>query len=290
MRGQAVLFLAFVLAGPSARAAACCGPSASLPSLLTSGERWKLQGGLSQTTAIADVGTNGEAVFRRPGDRRSMSLMSLEVAGEIRESWQAGITASRSPRDGRAGDLSLQVMHEALPETDGPRGLMRAFVFLQATFPTGRALEELQSPEEDPTGEGRGSVALGAVGIRRGWSDDQFVSARLRRFSSRVFSEGTGISSSWKADLAAGTGRTWGAWRGGVSVRAEHEGARDVMSGGVPGQAAENYRFPVGFSGSYFFKGGAMAQLQYTDDTLLGPVRNILLGRGFALVFAQRFY
>lgn len=285
-----VLFFAVALLSSSlVRAAACCGPTAGLPSLITSGEKWKVQAGFADTTAYADVGTDALPVFRRNQDRRETQLTTLEASVQVSELWQVGANVAQSI-DGHVGDSGLQATREVLPETETNWGDVRAFAFSQLIFPTGRPLEEIQTPDQQASGEGRGSLAVGSVVIRRGWADDEFFSLRARRFRGADFGQGVHIGESNKYDAIVGAGYSRGNWRGGGSLSAQYETSRLVSSPGLSDEAGENYRFPVGLSVSYFFVGGAMAQVAYTDDTIVGPVRNITLGRSFAVSFAQRFY
>jgi hypothetical protein len=296
--------LAVTFSGPSARAAPCCAQAGSVPSLITGDERISIGASLSNGNVIGDAPAAGGGlpVFRDAlSTRESRSVLLLNAASLIEgDRLQAGVsvplqwnrigTGSRESSRVAAGDVSLTLGHETLPEWDYSLWKPRGFSFLQLTLPTGRSiLESIDSTASDVTGLGHVALSAGFVALKR-WSVwDANALVRLGRVFGRGFDSGISTRSAWSGAFSLGGGFSFAErFRFGGTLGVDAVSAQAVSGGGLDSAGAGRLVWIAGANLSWLRGDDDTLVLGYADQTLLGPAYNTSLARTFSLSFMHR--
>ncbi|NUM59913.1 MAG: hypothetical protein HUU56_14835 [Bdellovibrionaceae bacterium] len=149
-------------------AAACCGGSSSIPTMILSDDKAQVSSSYSFSRVDIDSVDN-EGYWHRWDQHITTETVKLLGSHLLNDLWQVGfgIPIIKRVREQESftglGDINLNVGYEFLPEWDyhpiKPKGLM----FFQATVPTGKTKMESENGGLDSTGNGLWSVGIGLV-------------------------------------------------------------------------------------------------------------------------------
>jgi hypothetical protein len=318
---KALVFLAWsvlVWSGSTqARAAPCCGGGATIPSLITGDDQYQLTLSTSYGSVVGDAPATGTAIFRSPQDNEVSQNTELSGARLVSDRAQMGFSLPVTYRargygnenDSRSGlgDLGVTLAYEALPDWDYSPWRPHTFVFLQQIFPTGGSVYDLDST--DPYGlsaRGRGflTTSLGALFLKTWRSFDASLSLVISKSWARSWQD-LNVAPSWgtSAGLALGWSPGNSSYRLGLSITPVYEGPMSIRthstdnptgnptgdSLGDRSSSSEQLVWNSGLSLSKSFAERWALSLAYTDQTLLGPARNVSLSRTLALALNYRY-
>jgi hypothetical protein len=299
-----ILFSAVSAWTPLAMAAPCCAQAGGMPSLITGDERISLGASLSNGTVIGDAPSAGSGipVFRDAlSTRESRSVLLLNAATLIDgDRLQAGISVpvqwnrigvgSRDTSRMAAGDVSLTLGHETIPEWDYSLWKPRGFSFLQLTLPTGRSiLESTDSSASDVTGLGHVALSAGFVALKRWSLWDANALVRLGRVFGRGFDSGVSTRSAWSGAFSLGGGVSFAErFRFGGTFGVDAVSAQALSGAGLDSSGAGRLVWTAGANLSWLRGNDDTLILGYADQTLFGPAYNTSLARTFSLSFMHR--
>lgn len=290
----------------AASAAPCCGGASALPQLITGDDRAQVSASLSHGNVIGDAPPQGIPVFRAASDSERVQILRFDAAYLVEERLQVGmglpiVRRSRnfSEKDGSSatglGDLGASAAYEFLPQWTYSAWKPRGFVFTQITVPTGPSIYDAsQSHLVDARGRGYWSAAAGVAFVKSWGNWDALASIEGHRSFSRTVSSSDGQSISlhpgWGASALLGGGFSPGGGdlRLGLSLSPVHEGAIDV-EGGVTSRSEAQLVWNTSAQVGYLLSPEWSSSLAYTDQTLLGPARNVSLSRTVMLSLQHRW-
>ncbi len=289
---------------PTASAAPCCAQAGSVPSLITGDERISIGASLSNGSVIGDAPAAGGGlpVFRDAlSTRESRSVLLLNAATLIDgDRLQAGVsvplqwnrigTGSRNSSRVAAGDVSLTLGHETLPEWDYSFWKPRGFSFVQLTLPTGRSiLESSEALAGDVTGLGHVAISAGFIALKRWSLWDASALIRLGRVFGREFDTGISTRSAWSGAFSFGGGVSFAErFRFGGTLGLDALSAQAVSGGGLDSAGAGRLVWTAGANLSWLRGDDDTLILGYADQTLFGPAYNASLARTFSLSVMHR--
>jgi hypothetical protein len=289
---------------PTTSAAPCCAQAGSVPSLITGDERISIGASLSNGSVIGDAPAAGGGlpVFRDAlSTRESRSVLLLNAATLIDgDRLQAGVsvplqwnrigTGSRNSSRVAAGDVSLTLGHETLPEWDYSFWKPRGFSFVQLTLPTGRSiLESSEALAGDVTGLGHVAISAGFIALKRWSLWDASALIRLGRVFGRGFDTGISTRSAWSGAFSVGGGVSFAErFRFGGTLGLDALSAQAVSGGGLDSAGAGRLVWTAGANLSWLRGEDDTLILGYADQTLFGPAYNASLARTFSLSVMHR--
>ncbi len=289
---------------PTTSAAPCCAQAGSVPSLITGDERISIGASLSNGSVIGDAPAAGGGlpVFRDAlSTRESRSVLLLNAATLIDgDRLQAGVsvplqwnrigTGSRNSSRVAAGDVSLTLGHETLPEWDYSFWKPRGFSFVQLTLPTGRSiLESSEALAGDVTGLGHVAISAGFIALKRWSLWDASALIRLGRVFGRGFDTGISTRSAWSGAFSVGGGVSFAErFRFGGTLGLDALSAQAVSGGGLDSAGAGRLVWTAGANLSWLRGDDDTLILGYADQTLFGPAYNASLARTFSLSVMHR--
>ncbi|MGE0615053.1 MAG: serine protease spb1 [Bacteriovoracia bacterium] len=299
------MLFALLLIVSEAAAAPCCGGSASLPTLITGDDQAQLSFSVSRASVIGDAPAAGLPVFRSSRDAETTETLKLDGAWMLSERWQAGAslpvlwrareTTTSSARSQGLGDVSVSAAYEFLPERTYSVWRPRGFFFLQSTLPTSPSIHDAVAPYlVDARGRGFFSVAGGAAFVKVLGNWDLLLTAELHRAFARTFQDADGSITrffpGWggSALLGAGWSPGGGAFRLGLSFAPVFEGAI-TSEGGVNTTSSSQLVWNSSAQFAYAFDEAWATNVAYTDQTLLGPARNVSLSRTVIFSLQKRW-
>ncbi len=289
---------------PVAQAAPCCAQAGGMPSLITGDERISVGASLSNGSVIGDAPAAGGGlpVFRDAlSTRESRSVLQLNAATLIDgDRLQSGVsvplqwnrigTGSRNSSRVAAGDVSLTLGHETLPEWDYSFWKPRGFSFVQLTLPTGRSiLESSDAAAGDVTGLGHVAISAGFMALKRWSLWDASALIRLGRVFGRGFDSGISTRSAWSGAFSVGGGVSFAErFRFGGTLGLDALSAQAVSGGGLDSTGAGRLVWTAGANLSWLRGDDDTLILGYADQTLFGPAYNTSLARTFSLSLMHR--
>lgn len=265
-------------------AAACCGSSVTFPSLITTEEPLKFSVSINSSRTIGDAPTRGIPIFREEKDQNTRQSISVASAMRFEQS-QYSVAGSYYDQNGGSGDLSLGYAHDFASETDVFTGFPNAYGLMQITAPTGRSIYELDTNEIDTvTGKGLWSLSTGAHFLGRRYKLDYSVSPMMTAHQTRSFDEKT-VSQDLSGSLTIGSGYSiTGKYRVGAALSSVYGGAKTIReTSRAETKSRSSLVWPVTLQFSTFPTMKWGWTLAYTDETLVGPVRNTTLSRSISV-------
>jgi len=286
-------------------AAPCCGGSSALPSLITGDDRAQVSASLTQSQVIGDAPSQGLPVFRGEGDNESSQTLRFDGAYRFADAdaWQAGlgVPLTRRSREfgprqtDRAGlgDLTADVAYEILPELSYSAWKPKGFVFVDLTAPTSPSIYDAKAPYlVDARGRGFFSLGAGLVFIKTVQSFDFNFISELHRSFARSFElqDGSHITAEpgWGGSLTLGGGYNLENFRFGLSLSPVYEDPI-TTSGDLNSKSSSQLVWNTTAQVGYLISTEWSASFNYTDQTLMGPVRNVTLSRSFSLLCQRRW-
>ncbi len=286
-------------------AAPCCGGGSSLPSLITGDDRSQMSVLVSRGAIIGDAPPQGIPIFRSSEDAEEIDTINLSGAYLLTEGLQIGtvvplIRRSREVGTDLAaaqgiGDLALDIAYEFLPEFSYSPWKPKGFLFVQSTLPTSPSIYDANEPYLlDARSRGFLSISLGAALLKTLGNWDFLLSAELHRALSRTFQNADGstltLSPGWGGSTIVGIGLSpgGGAFRMGLSLSPIYEDA--IRSQGEITSVSESQLvWNASLQFSYVLEGDWAVSAVYTDQTLVGPVKNVSLSRIFGAAIQKRW-
>lgn len=273
------------LCAPLALGAACCGSGSAAPATLSGEDRAQISLAHSVLAVSRVVDTGG--FWARWPSGVTVQSTRLEGAHLLSDRWQAGASIpfvqTSVGRESGAGDLSLSLGFESLPDWDYHPWRPRGVSFLRVTAPTGqaRALAEGMSAR----GNGFWAVGLGQL-LEKSWGAwDAFLVLDAHRSLPREM-RGSRARPGWGGSAGLGAGFHLGAIRLGASLLWFYEDAVEFSA--LPRQSLERYA-TASLALAYSASEDWSASLAYTDQTLFGHPVNTSLGRGAAFQLTRRW-
>lgn len=310
----ALTLTAFFHNTPLVLAAACCGSSSVVPSLITSDDRFQISGRTSYAGVVGDVNPSGTAIFRANDDNESIQVLQLDGAALVSDSWQVGAKVPVVRQQRASGDVSeqatgfgdtaLSVGYEFLPEGLYSPIRPRGFLFSQLTFPTGPSIyESTSSFAMDARSRGFFAAGFGTVLTKNlePW-DFSFVAEAHQPFARSFTNSLTGgslhASPRWGGSLSLAAGHTPKLLgrnvRFGAAVTPQYEGPIRTQTGNAnvgvnTNMSSSQLVWNTSFQASYFPNMDWTLMLSYNDQTLLGPAHNTILTRSVAFFVQKRW-
>jgi hypothetical protein len=190
--------------------------------------------------------------------------------------------------------------YEFLPEWEYSPWKPRGYLFGQGVFPTGGSIHEAVFGSSDPWGldsRGRGFYSAGAGALLvKSWSDwDGAVLAEAHRAFARTFSTLDGelrVSPGWGGSLAvaAGYSLTRLPIRIGLALSPVYESSILAQAPSEPDSvSASQLVWSTSAQLGWMVTRSSTLSALYTDQTLVGPARNVSLSRSATLLYQQRW-
>lgn len=298
------LAIAFVLLlqGPMALAAACCGGTSSLPSLISGDDRHQISVGVSHSSIIGDVPVQGLPVFRSASTGDTTTSTRINAATLLSDRLQAGLEWSVVEHEawGRAGsakysgmgDPALSLAYEAWPEWEYSEYKPRGYWFAQVSLPFARSIyDSARADLMDAVGSGLARVATGVLLLKTRGDWDFTLLPEIHRTLPRSFGSADGsvlrVDGGTGASLMASAGYSFpaSAWRAGLRLQPVWNSANRVDLERASAKSVCN----TGLDLSYLWSDEFSMTAAYTDQTLLGPATNTTLSRVASLQLLKRW-
>jgi hypothetical protein len=260
-----------------------------------------------------DAPPQGVPVFRSDSDSEIMETLRLDGAYRFTDELQAGIgvplirRARQTPSDSASstglGDLSFDFGYECLPELSYSVWKPKGFVFFQATLPTSPSVYDANEPFlVDARGRGFFSLSIGSAFVKTYGNWDFLASFEGHRSFSRSYRLSDGgsldLTPGYGASALLGAGLSPGgsALRVGLSISPVYEAA--IRSSNSVSNSANSPEDSVSDSQlvwntslqvGYAITTEWSTSFTYTDQTLLGPAKNVSLSRTVAIATQKRW-
>jgi hypothetical protein len=301
-----VALLSFLAISQVGIGAPCCGGASSIPTLMTGDDRAQFSAIVSQGSVVGDAPAHGVPVFRKDSDSEITQTVLLSGSYLISDLWQwgAGLPIVRRSRDtggGQAaatglGDVTTNVAFEFLPERSYSLWRPKGYVFFQMTLPTSPSVYDAhESYQVDARGRGFFALALGTAFIKTIDGFDLLASLEGHRSFSRTLENSDGselrLSPGFGGSMILGGGYSpgGGAFRIGASVSPVYEDAihsNEEVAGSEPeSKLVWNTSLQLG----YAIQDEWSTSLTYTDQTLIGPAKNVTLSRTVTFIAQKRW-
>ncbi len=277
-------------------AAACCGGSISVPSLITSDDKSQLVASYTYNQVVIDSVDN-KGYWRTWDSHQSTQTLQLSGASLVSDRWQAGtqIPIVQRSQVGHSssglGDVSLSTAYEYLPDWDYNPFRPHGFGFLQLTLPTGKSKYESENGGLDSRGNGFLTLGLGTVLVKNIRKFDLMASFEIHKSMEKEFS-----NSQMSGRLQPGFGGSFGigggysirAWRLGSSLTWFYEDPVNIVGTTNVTGSVERYATFVA-STSYLVNDDWSGVVSYSDQTIFGAPINTSLGRGVSVSLLRRW-
>ena len=278
MKKNICLFLSAIIFIQECLGSSCCGSSISMPAMITTGEKWKLQTVFSESKRVFQITPDSSAVKLSSRNQLDTFKTQIKAGYRFTNEWQ--VFAQVSQFDRGAGDMNVGFGKELFLSED-----FKTFVWMQLSIPTGKSIYEMKSGDDEPTGSGFYTPGIGASISKAVRTWDYSASAYVGQGFTRKIN-GSTINPGLQSFAQVAAGKNYGDWRIGASLEHQREEGKKVVS---KSKAEDSYSWPVTVSLSYLNKGDIWTA-SLTDETLLGPTQNTYLNRGIAVSFVRRFF
>jgi hypothetical protein len=301
----ALLPLLVLLLSPGARAAPCCGGGSAIPSLIAGDDRAQFQASVSHGSVIGDTNPGGVSVFRTSGDSEQTDIFRMDGAYRVLDRLQlaAGLPLMRRYRNVNAseakasglGDAQLSATYEILPEWSYSAWQPHGFLFVQTTLPTSPSTYDAVAPYQlDARGRGFLSFGVGGVLLKTISDWDFALSLETHRSLPRSVTAADGgalaLTPGFGASVLGGAGYSpgGGALRLGLGLSPVWEQGIDAQ-GEMSSMSAAQLVWSLSASLSYALSSEWSAMAVYSDQTWVGPARNVSLSRTFQASLQKRW-
>lgn len=286
------LFVSFI--SLKVLAAACCGGSSAMPSLITGDDKVQVTSSISQNSMIATVDTNGKWKHLTQNDETN--LFRLDAAFLLSDRWQLGaglpLTSRHLGNESSAwnfGDASMSLGYEVLPDWDYSPWRPHGLGFLQITAPTGSSVYD-GNPDNglNISGKGFWNFAVGTYFSKSFGNYDFSITPEAHRSLPRRDQGGNTIRPAWGESLSFAAGWNKKNFRFGVGLTALHEEPIKT-EGPIPSDGFEQKLWTGLVSASYLWTPELSSTLSYTNQSLFGQPVNASLGQSLSLSLQQRW-
>ncbi len=291
----AIVFMLWNLIGVhDANAAACCSSQSAAPSVITGDERTRFSLASTVSQVVADAPPAGLSVFRESNDFENSIAQTLSAATLVSDRFQIGSALTWLHRGAHAGDPSQSGISqwtiggafEAVTDWTYHPIRPKVVTFASYSVPFGSSIYDTSSSGSAASpafGTGFQRLTLGAIVIKSFHPWDVSSTLEAHRSISRTFSGGSSpdfrVTPGWGGSVLLNGGRVWGAHRAGMRIGYELDQGRRIESTLNDSQGKPQSRVSVGFDYAFTFASEMLLAAHYTDQTLLGPSRNVALSR-----------
>ena len=249
-----------------------------MPSLITTGERWKFQTVISESERVFQITPDSDAI--KLSAKNQLAVFKTQIKSGYRFDNDLQVFGQVNYFDRGVGDMDFGLGKE-LKFSDE----FSSFVWAQIAVPTGKSIYTIPDPEEQPTGNGFWTPGVGASVFKTFGTWDGSLSAFVGRGLSQKFN-GQNVTPGWQSFAQIAGGKSFGAWRFGASIEYQRENGKKIEA---QSQSEDSYSWPVTLSGSYLHKGDIWT-VSLSDETLLGPTKNTYLNHAVSLSYVKRFF
>ncbi|MBS1984524.1 MAG: hypothetical protein JST16_10160 [Bdellovibrionales bacterium] len=271
---------------------------------MTGDDRAQVGLSLANGFVVADPPVGGLPVFRNSATNEQIQTTTLAGAYRLSDRFQLGAEVP-VVRRARAvsgvnyskvglGDLRASLGFELLPETYYSVWRPKGFAYLQLLAPGGKSIHDTTDPYQlDASSLGVWGLAAGVQFLKAWGSFDVLAAAQLQSFFAQSFRGPDGdfrLGAGWGGSFLVGAGYSPGGsdWRLGLSVGPSYQAAQSY-SGARTGTVDEKLVWNPTFQLSWMPSSAWSLSASYTDQTLLGPVHNVLLTRSVAMSIQHRW-
>lgn len=305
---RSLIFTVLIVSVNQALAAACCGGSSILPSLLTGDDKIQAQITYSTQNNLAYVDGNGN--WWHMGKADTSTVLKFDFATLISDRFQIGATLPVTERfigpDSTPfafGDAAVDIAYEAIPEWSYSSFMPKGIMYLQVTAPTGRSIYETTNPTAiDVTGRGFWAVAAGAI-LLKTWNNPwiggvwdsnlnfDFHLSQARHFANS-WGDGTYVPGNGY-DISFGGGWNKGDLRLGANLGILFEDAVNGIANPNTGEIDLTGTAQKSWTGSlivsYMMSRHLSLGISYADQTLFGQPQNTYLTKTISINLQSRW-
>jgi hypothetical protein len=250
--------------------------------------KWQETFTLSQGRAIGDVDSKGRSVFRRPDNKDITNLARLDLSYGWTSRYQSGVSVKyqNRSREFQGQDSNSSGWSDVgLSHAYKPFEFHRLWFFQTLNIPTATSLYNSSANfSVDARGTGTYQSSLGVFGIHNTTSWDFIYSYELHRSFARTFQSNgttTEVQGFWGTSATGGVGYI--PWKSksrfGFAVSPRFEGQKDVVIDGTKTTSKNSLVWDSSLNYSYTVNFQHALGLNYTDQTLIGPVKNSVVSR-----------
>ncbi|MBU6376686.1 MAG: hypothetical protein KGQ59_11860, partial [Bdellovibrionales bacterium] len=200
-------------------------------------------------------------------------------------------TTTLSTKSTQLGDPTLGIAYEAWPEWTYSEWKPRGYLFGQLTLPVAKSIyDSSEATLSDATGSGFARFSVGALLLKNHEPWDFSLTPEIHRSFARHFgtlSADPGFGGS--ALVALGYNLRAYPMRLGFRLQPVWNQGRRTESEGVLQEARSQWVWNTGFDLSLLANSQFSVNLNYTDQTLMGPAINTSLSRTVALGVQRRW-
>lgn len=275
---------------------ACCAGGSAGPTLITTDLKAFVRGSYSYRNVVGDAGSTPPYVFRSEDDHESSKRFVLESAYLVSDAVQVGasiplVSQTRKISDNsvdatRLGDVAVTLGYEFLPLKTYSLWKPQGLLFLQHSFPIGESTYTSQKKYQvDAVGKGYHFTTVGMSLLKGLPSFDVNLTTEVHKGYSRNVSNGVErirLNPPWGGTTSVGLGFLIKRWETYLSLTNSffyEEGMTVKTPEKIRSQSKKNWNTQLMISRPFFQD--YVVSAVYFDQTLLGPARNVVLGRGF---------
>ena len=279
-------------------ASSCCVSNTSVSNLMLLPASWQETFTLSQNRVIGDVNSKGRSTFRGKDNKETTSLARVDLAYAWSFRYQTGISvkyqnksrefAGSESSDSGWNDLGLSHAYRLFE-------FERIWVFQTLNIPTARSVHNSRANMAvDAHGTGTYLTSFGIFGVENVEVWDFIYSAEFHHSFARSFdsqNQKTEIGSFSGGSLTFGAGYI--PWRSkaryGLALTPRFEGRKETRTNGERSIGDESLVWDTSINWTYTINAENALGLNYTDQTIFGPVKNTLLNRSISFQFQKRW-
>jgi hypothetical protein len=293
-----LLFLLVCSLSAEVFAASCCVSNTSISNLMILPSAWQETFTISQARVIGDANSDGQSTFRKAFNKEITNLARLDLAYSWSLRYQTGISVKYQSRlrefngssSSNSGWNDLGLSHAWRLGA-----LERVWIFQTLNIPTAPSVYDSKSNlTVDARGTGTYISSMGIFGIYNLKEWDFLYSSEIHHSFKRNFrreSEDTSVGAFWGGSITVGAGfipfRSKA--RYGMALSPRLEGEKEVIVNGMASSSRSSLVWDTSVNFTYTINAEHALGLNYTDQTIWGPVRNTLLNRSLSLQYQTRW-
>jgi hypothetical protein len=259
---------------------------------------WQQTFTVSQAKVIGDADKRGQSTFRRGSNNEVTNLARLDLAYSWSLGYQTGIAAkyqnrSREFNGSSSSDSGWNDL--GLSQAWRPAAEQRLWIFQTLNIPTAPSIyDSRRNLATDARGSGTYISSAGIFGIHNLKEWDLIYSSEVHHSFKRNFrrdSENTLVGGFWGGSITFGAGYIpfRSKARYGIALTPRTEGGKEVVVNGLSSRSQESLVWDMSVNFTYTINALNALGLNYTDQTIWGPVMNTLLNRSLSFQFQTRW-
>lgn len=296
-----LIFQSLLVMNSVAFAAACCGGSSAVPSLITGDDKSQFSTSYSQSQTTDQVLSSGVWTKRRGHSTQTLKMDSAILFSDL---WQGGLSfqmieksvqdSGLQERKSSFGDINLTLGYESLPEWDYSLYSPKGYTFLTLTLPTGKSINESTTTlGTDISGRGVYSIGLGQLMMKAYGAWDYQIMGEIHQSISR-----TVYSPTLERDVTLKPGRGYTIMAGmGWNKKELRIGGslshliEDPMKTSEAGSSGESQQFvtTASLAGGYRISSEMSSTLTLSSQKIFGNPQNTDLNDSITLSLQKRW-